>query len=49
MKRIDFQRFSQKEKDNALNEVSILSNISHPNVIRFHEAFFYGDNNQYLW
>lgn len=30
---------SDKEKDNALNEVRILASIDQPNVIAFKEAF----------
>jgi hypothetical protein len=33
MKKIDFGRFSQKEKDNALLEISILKEVQSPNVI----------------
>jgi NIMA (never in mitosis gene a)-related kinase len=31
---------SEKEKENALNEVRILASITHPNVIAYKEAFF---------
>jgi len=48
MKKIEFQKFTQKEKDNALNEVSILAHVKHPNVILFHEAFL-TDDGQHLW
>lgn len=48
IKVINFSKFSQKEKDNALNEVSILANVKHRNVIRFHEAFLTDDSHQ-LW
>ena len=48
LKKIDFSRFSQKEKDNSLNEISILANIKHPNLVTFHEAFLAEDNNS-LW
>jgi NIMA (never in mitosis gene a)-related kinase len=30
---------SQKERENALNEVRILASIKHPNVIGYKEAF----------
>jgi NIMA (never in mitosis gene a)-related kinase 1/4/5 len=30
---------TDKEKENALNEVRILASIDHPNVIGFKEAF----------
>jgi NIMA (never in mitosis gene a)-related kinase 1/4/5 len=30
---------SQKERENALNEVRILASIKHPNVVGYKEAF----------
>ena len=30
---------SEKEKENALNEVRILASIRHPNIISYKEAF----------
>lgn len=33
LKKIDFNRFSQKEKDNALLEISILTSVKSQNVI----------------
>jgi NIMA (never in mitosis gene a)-related kinase len=30
---------SDKEKDNAINEVRILASIKHPNIISYKEAF----------
>jgi NIMA (never in mitosis gene a)-related kinase 1/4/5 len=30
---------TEKEKENALNEVRILASVDHPNVIGFKEAF----------
>jgi NIMA (never in mitosis gene a)-related kinase len=48
LKKIDFSRFNQKEKDNSLNEISILANIRDNNVVTFHEAFL-ADNNNSLW
>jgi NIMA (never in mitosis gene a)-related kinase len=33
-------KLSQKEKDNAINEVRILASISNPNVAGYKEAFF---------
>ena len=35
---------SEKEKQNAMNEVRILASINHPNVIRYKEAFMDKDN-----
>ncbi len=34
---------SQKERENALNEVRILASIRHPNVIGYKEAFIQDD------
>lgn len=48
MKKIDFQKSSTKEKDNALNELNILSNVKGQHIIRFHEAFL-TDDSQCLW
>jgi len=31
---------SEKEKQNALNEVRILASIQHPNIVAYKEAFF---------
>lgn len=33
-------KLSEKEKENALNEVRILASINHPNVAGYHEAFY---------
>ena len=33
------QNLSEREKENALNEVRILASISHHNVIAYKEAF----------
>lgn len=33
-------KLSQKEKDNAINEVRILASVNHPNVAGYKEAFF---------
>jgi NIMA (never in mitosis gene a)-related kinase len=34
------QRLSNKEKENALNEVRILASIEHETIIGYKEAFF---------
>lgn len=34
------QKLSDKEKENALNEVRILASIQHPNIVGFKDAFF---------
>jgi NIMA (never in mitosis gene a)-related kinase len=33
-------KLTQKEKENALNEVRILASISHPNITSYKDAFF---------
>lgn len=40
MKKVKMGKLSEKEKDNALNEVRILASVAHPNVIGYKEAFF---------
>ena len=37
---------SEKELENAVNEVRILASISHPNIVLYKEAFVEGKN---LW
>lgn len=39
---------SDKEKQNALNEVRILASIRHPNVVQYKEAFI-EENSNSLW
>lgn len=39
LKLVKIMSLSDKEKENALNEVRILASIDHPNVIGFKEAF----------
>lgn len=38
VKEIDKKLLSPKVRDNLLKEISILSTIDHPNIIRFYEA-----------
>ena len=40
MKRVNMSTLSEKERENALNEVQILASIQSPNVIGYREAFF---------
>ena len=42
------QKLSDKEKENALNEVRILASIHHPNIIAYKEAFI-DEPSQSLW
>lgn len=38
-------KLSEKEKENALNEVRILASIRHPNIASYKEAFFEESSN----
>ena len=38
-------KLSEKEKENALNEVRILASIRHPNIASYKEAFFEAGSN----
>lgn len=39
LKKVKLLSLTEKEKENALNEVRILASIDHPNVIGFKDAF----------
>ena len=39
LKQVKMLNLTEKEKENALNEVRILASIDHPNVIEFKAAF----------
>ncbi len=39
LKKVKMLNLSDKEKENALNEVRILASINHQNVIAYKEAF----------
>jgi len=40
MSQVKLMKLSDKEKDNALNEVRILASIEHENIAGYKEAFF---------
>jgi NIMA (never in mitosis gene a)-related kinase len=40
LKRVKFYKLSEKEKENALNEIRILASVKNKNVISYKEAFF---------
>ena len=40
MKTVSLSRLTQKEKDNALNEIRLLASIQIPNVIAYKGCFF---------
>ena len=42
------KNLSDKEKDNALNEVRILASVRHPNIVGYKEAFV-DENSNSLW
>ena len=48
LKKVKMLNLSDKEKENALNEVRILASISHPNVVSYKEAFI-DDSSSSLW
>jgi serine/threonine protein kinase len=48
LKQTEFGRFSQKEKDNALLEISILTSVKSTNVIQLYESFLTEDSRT-LW
>jgi NIMA (never in mitosis gene a)-related kinase len=39
LKKVKLGHLSEKEKENALNEVRILASIKHKNIISYKEAF----------
>lgn len=40
MKKVKMVKLSERERQNAVNEVRILASIKHPNIIGYKEAFF---------
>lgn len=40
MKKVKMVKLSERERQNAVNEVRILASINHPNIIGYKEAFF---------
>ena len=48
LKKVRMLKLSDKEKENALNEVRILASIRHPNIVAYKEAFI-DDASQSLW
>ena len=43
MKQVKLKSMTQREKEEALNEIRLLASVNHPNVVRFHEAFIEDD------
>jgi NIMA (never in mitosis gene a)-related kinase 1/4/5 len=48
LKKVRMINLSEKEKENALNEVRILASIKNPNIISYKEAFV-DESSQSLW
>ena len=48
LKKVKMLNLSDKEKENALNEVRILASINHQNVIAYKEAFI-DESSSCLW
>ncbi len=48
LKQVKMEQLTEKEKENALNEVRILASIKHVNIISYKEAFFDEPSNT-LW
>ena len=48
LKKVKLDHLSEKERENAINEVRILASIKHPNVIQYKEAFL-DENSKSLW
>ena len=44
IKRVKLGTVAHKDKENAINEVRILSFIKHPNVVAYKEAFIDNDS-----
>jgi NIMA (never in mitosis gene a)-related kinase 1/4/5 len=40
LKRVNIAKMSERDRENALNEIRVLASISHPNVIDYKEAFY---------
>jgi len=43
LKEVNIRYMSQKEREEAVNEIRILASFSHPNIIRYCEAFIEDD------
>ena len=39
LKKVKMGKLSEKEKENALNEVRILASVTHPAICAYYEAF----------
>ena len=48
MKKVVLPFLSEKERENALNEVRIIASVKHPNIIAYKESF-YDSTEKILW
>lgn len=48
LKMVKLSHLSDKERENAINEVRILASVNHPNVIQYKEAFI-NEESKSLW
>lgn len=48
LKKVKMGKLSDKEKENALNEVRILASVQHKSICAYHEAFV-DEASQSLW
>lgn len=48
LKKVKLQNLSEKEKQNAINEVRILASIRNQNVVQYKEAFI-DESSSSLW
>jgi NIMA (never in mitosis gene a)-related kinase len=46
LKKVKIMNLSEKEKENALNEIRILASTRSVNVVQYKEAFFEEETNQ---
>lgn len=48
MKKVVIPFLSERERDNALNEIRIIASVKHPNIIAYKESF-YDPSEKVLW
>lgn len=48
LKKVKMGKLSEKEKENALNEVRILASVNHKSICRYYEAFI-DETSSSLW
>jgi NIMA (never in mitosis gene a)-related kinase len=48
LKKVKMEKLSDKEKENALNEVRILASVGHQNIVSYKEAFI-DETSSSLW